>query len=163
MSPDDDVPLFRAPMRSRDDRVPDGGGVERGLRLGLCGMGGRLEGPSPSSLAEAVDAAAAQHDSRLARRIERFADVPDGVYVWTRDVDGHYWLGRLAGPWRYDASDEAHSVDLVHVRECTWRSEPTDRSSVPDAVLATFARGGRNWQRIRSEAGAAESAELWAR
>lgn len=91
MSADDDVPLFRAPMRSRDDGVPDGAGVERGLRFGLCGMGGRLEGPPPSSLAEAVDAAAAQHDDRLARRIERFSDVPEGVFVWTRDIDGHYW------------------------------------------------------------------------
>ncbi|MET3859316.1 hypothetical protein ABIE38_000213 [Dietzia sp. 2505] len=159
----DDVPLFRAPMRSRDDAVADGAGVERGLRHGLCGIGGRLEGPPPSTLAEAVDAAAAQHDPRLARRLERFADVPDGAYVWTRDVDGNYWLGRLGGPWRYDNSYEARSVDLVHVRDCRWRSEPTDRSSVPAAVRATFARGGRNWQRIRSEAGAAETADLWTR
>ena len=159
----DDVPLFRAPMRSRDDAVADGVGVERGLRVGLCGMGGRLAGPPPSSLAEAVDAAAAQHDDRLARRLERFARVPDGAYVWTRDVDGNYWLGRLGGPLRYDDSDEAHEVDLVHVRDCRWRSEPTDRSIVPAAVRATFARGGRNWQRIRSEAGAAETEELWRR
>ncbi|AWH94934.1 GAF domain-containing protein [Dietzia psychralcaliphila] len=158
----DDVPLFRAPMRSRDDGIADGAGVERGLRNGLCGMGGRLRS-TPSSLVEAIDAAAAQHDHRVARRLERFAEVPDGVYVWTRDVDGHYWLGRLGGPWRYDDAEEAHSVDLVHVRDCLWRSEPTDRSSVPAAVRATFARGGRNWQRIRSEIGADETAELWTR
>ncbi|MDX2356628.1 GAF domain-containing protein [Dietzia sp. PP-33] len=158
----DDVPLFRAPMRSRDDDVADGAGVERSLRHGLCGIGGRLAS-APSSLAEAIDAAVAQHDDRLARRLERFAEVPDGAYVWTRDVDGHFWLGRLGGPWRYDDSEEARSVDLVHVRDCRWRPEPTDRSLVPAAVRATFARGGRNWQRIRSEVGADETAELWSR
>lgn len=157
---DVDVAIFRAPMRSRDDGVPEGAGAERALRAGVCGLGGRLA-VTPRTLEEAVAAAAEEHDERLARRVERFADAPDGAYVWTRDADGAYWLGRLAGPWRYDDSAEAIAADLVHVRDCRWRSAPIDGHRVPAAVLATFARGGRNWQRVRSRAAFDQTAALW--
>lgn len=149
MPADDEVPLFRAPMRSRDDSVPEGAGVERALQEGVCGVGGRLP-LVPSSLDEAVDLLAEGHDERMARRLERFASVPEGAYVWTRDVDGAYWLGRIDGAWRYDASDDAWAADLMHVRPCRWGEEPVAEARVPAAVRATFARGGRNWQRIRS-------------
>lgn len=137
-------------MRSRDDRVPPGGAVERALALGLCGIGGRLDAPPPA-LSEALAAVDARFDERTARRLERFAAAPDGVFVWTRDVDGLAWLGRLTGPWHYDAAAEASAVDLVHVRPCAWLPAPVPESRVPAAVRATFARGGRNWQRIRDD------------
>jgi hypothetical protein len=139
-------------MRSRDDAVPDGPAVDRALRHGLCGLGGRLA-PNPESLDDAVSLARHQHGDRLARRIGRFAAAEDGAIVWTRDADGLYWRGELDGPWRYDASSEAERVDLVHVRPCRWATAPLDESAIPEAVRATFARGGRNWQRIRSESG----------
>ncbi|MFC7376440.1 GAF domain-containing protein [Brachybacterium sp. GCM10030267] len=154
-----EVALFRAPMRSRDDDVPDGSGVARALREGVCGMGGVLQRP-PSSLDEAITAAAAEHDERLARRLERFAEAPEGAFVWTRDAEGHYWLGPIAGPWRYDERQAAVAADLVHVRACNWRDEPIDPRSVPAAVVTTFARGGRNWQRIRSAAAFEATAAL---
>ncbi|GIG53386.1 GAF domain-containing protein [Demequina activiva] len=141
--------VYRAPMRSRDDDVPDGPAVDRALSLGLCGLGGRLEG-SPDALEDAVSLARRQHGDRLAQRIGRFAAVPDGTEVWTRDVDGLYWRGELAGPWHYDARPDAAAVDLVHVRTCRWADSPLEEPSVPDAVRASFARGGRNWQRIRA-------------
>lgn len=148
---DDDVPLFRAPMRSRDDAVPDGLGVERALTAGVCGLGGRLA-RTPASLDEAVGAAREEHDDRLARRIARFAAAPDGAYVWTRDADGAYLLGIVSGSWRYDDDPAALAADLVHVRDCRWAPDPIDERDVPPAVAETFARGGRNWQRIRSQA-----------
>ncbi|GAB3055191.1 GAF domain-containing protein [Sediminivirga luteola] len=160
MPVDDEVPVFRAPMRSRDDSVPEGAGVERGLQKALCGIGGRLP-RVPSSLDEAVGLLADEYDERMARRLERFASVPDGAYVWTRDVDGAYWLGRLDGAWRYDASEDAWAADLVHVRPCRWREEPVAEARVPAAVRATFARGGRNWQRIQSAQAFAATKGLW--
>ncbi len=95
----------------------------------------------------------------MARRLERFAEVPDGAFVWTREVDGLYRLGRLAGPWRYDASADAVAADLVHVRPCSWSVALAD---VPAAVLHTFSRGGRNFQRIRDPAVEPATADLWA-
>ncbi|QYM65423.1 hypothetical protein [Microbacterium sp. Se5.02b] len=103
----------------------------------------------------------ARHGERLARRLERFAAAPDGAFVWTRDAEGLLWLGRLAGAWRYDPSAAAQAVDLVHVRPCAWGEAPIDASEVPAAVRATFARGGRNWQRVHDSEVSTRSAALW--
>lgn len=149
-------------MRSRDDRVPDGPAVERALAIGVCGVGGILDTP-PTSLEEALVAVDAAHGERMARRLERFAAVPDGALVWTRDGDGLLWLGMLDGPWRYDSTAAAREVDLVHVRPCRWLDAPTPPADIPSAVRATFARGGRNWQRIRDPDVAKESVALWCR
>ncbi|QEW00118.1 GAF domain-containing protein [Microbacterium caowuchunii] len=153
-------PVYRAPMRSRRDDVPPGAAVERALTAGLCGFGGAL-GTVPATAAEAARLAAVRYDERLARRIERFAAVPDAAYVWTRDEDGLFWLGRLTGGWRYDASPPAEAVDLVHVRPCHWTAAPVDPAALPAAVRATFARGGRNWQEIHDPEVSALSAALW--
>lgn len=153
---------FRAPMRSRNDDVPDGAAVERALSEGLCGLGGILAS-QPRSLGEATAGLAAHHDERMARRLERFAAVPDGAFVWTRDVDGLFWLGRLEGPWRYDGSAVAARVDLVHVRRCSWLDHPVSEEDVPRRVRVAFVRGGRNWQEIHDRAAAEASARLWRR
>lgn len=148
-----DEPVYRAPMRSRRPGVPDGAGVERALAAGVCGLG---ELPPSSTVGTVADG------ERAARRLERFAAVPDGAFVWTRDVDGAYLLGRLDGPYRSDASAAARAADLVHVRPCRWLSAPVDVASVPAAVVATFARGGRNFQRIRAASAGPETAAVWA-
>lgn len=153
--------VFRAPMRSRDDAVPAGAAVGRALALGICGVGGRVDG-APTSIEEALSAVDARHGERFARRVERFAAAPDGAYVWTQDIDGMLWLGRLAGPWRYDASSAAAAVDLVHVRPCRWLAHPVSRGEAPAGVLASFARGGRNWQGFGAAEVAPSTAAVWA-
>lgn len=138
------VVVFRAPMRSRDDGVDVGETIARARRLGVCGFGElRVDG------------------DRLARRIERFADVPDGALVWTRDPEGLFWLGRIEGPYRRDASAAATAVDLVHIRPCRWLPNPILEPDVPAAVLATYGRGGRNFQQTHHPAVGAESLRIW--
>lgn len=141
-----DLPAYRAPMRSRLDAVPPGAGAGRGLVVGACGIGGRLD-PPPTDLAEALEATTRAYGERAADRLQRFADAPEGAAVWTRDVDGRYHVGTLDGAWTYDDSPAAYEADLVHVRPCRWAAVAEE--SVPGAVLETFARGGRNFQRIR--------------
>jgi hypothetical protein len=34
-------------------------------------------------------------------------DVSQDDFVWTRDSVGGYWLGRINGPWHFDASEKA--------------------------------------------------------
>lgn len=143
------MPTFRAPMRSRDDRVADGVAVARALRIGVCGVGGRLL-HAPSTLARAIAGVEQEHDERTARRLARFAQAPAGSHVWTRDAEGWFWHGTLVGPWRYDDEPEALAADLVHVRPCDWDDDPVPAPDVPPEVLHTFARGGRNWQRIHA-------------
>ena len=136
--------MYRAPMRSRRDDIDPQDAIDRALSLGLCGFG-----DDPSQAAS----------ERLARRIDRFAAAPDGSLVWTRDGDGLYWLGRLVGPYFYDATGE--SVDLVHVRRCAWRGQPVLDAEAPPAVIATFGRGGRNFQQIHDDDVGAASERLW--
>ncbi|MGE2714241.1 GAF domain-containing protein [Mycolicibacterium litorale] len=136
--------VYRAPMRSRDDGVDVGQTVARARRLGVCGFGER-----------GVDG------ERLTRRIARFVDIPDGALAWTRDPDGLFWLGRIEGPYRRDTSSAAKAVDLVHVRPCHWLPDPFLEPEVPAAVLATYRRGGRNFQQTHDPAVGAESLRRW--
>ena len=130
-------------MRSRSDEVDPHLAVERALRLGLCGMGEVTE-------------------ERAARRLERFAAVPAGAFVWTRDVDGLTYLGRLSGEWRRDDDPEAVSADLVNVRDCTWLTDPVPETELPPAAIRTFARGGRNFQQVHDADVEWQTAKLWA-
>lgn len=136
-------------MRSRDDAVDAAAAVGRALAIGVCGIGGR-QAPPPATLVAALRREDAERGERSARRLERFAAAPLGATVWTRDGDGLYWRGRLAGPWRYDDRAGAAEVDLVHVRACDWEPAAVPMPEVPPAVRAAFDRGGRNWQRIRA-------------
>jgi hypothetical protein len=134
-------------MRSRSDTVDPWTTLERARRIGLCGFGQLVCEPGELD--------------RLAHRVARFADVADGSFVWTRDPDGLFWLGRLTGPYFYDDDDNAAAVDLVHVRSCDWRAEPLLEPEVPAAVVATFRRGGRNFQQIHDPLVSEETQSLW--
>jgi len=133
--------VYRAPMRSRRDDFDLQATIDRALAMGLVGLG---------------DAGAG---ARLERRIARFADVSEGSFVWTRDTDGRYWLGRIDGPYFYD--DDGAAVDLVHVRPCRWLSQPLLEPDVPAAVVATFGRGGRNFQQTHDPNVGSETTGIW--
>jgi hypothetical protein len=128
--------IFRAPMRARDRDLPPGRGARYGLEHGLVGIGGATD-----------------------RQVQRFADVPEGSFVWTRDEDGMYWLGRITGPCRTHAENPA---GLRHVRSATWAERPFGPDEAPPGVVATFARGGRNFQRTHDEDAERLTASLWA-
>ena len=154
-------PIYRAPMRSRVlDEVPAGAGAEHGRRHGLVGTGDALPS-APRTLDAAVEAAAAAHGEKAARMLRRFAALPEGTFVWTRDTGGAFHLGRIAGPWRYDDSRAAGLVGIHHVRAATWLDRPFGEPEVPPAVVHTFARGGRNLQRTHDAAAERRTAELW--
>jgi hypothetical protein len=139
--------VYRAPMRSRCDAVEPRATIERARQLGLCGFGRLARSPGEKD--------------RLARRVARFADVDDGAFVWTRDADGLFWLGRISGSYFYDSDDAAAAVDLVHVRPCDWLSEPLLESHVPAAVIATFHRGGRNFQQTHHPSVGRATRRIW--
>jgi hypothetical protein len=155
-------PIYRAPMRARDRDCPAGAGARHGLEHGLVGTGDRLSSVPPS-LEAAITAAIAAHGEKAGRMLRHFADLPDGTLVWTRVADGEYVLGRIAGPWFYDDSAAAREVGIHHVRRARWLEHPFGEDEVPVAVAETFARGGRNLQRVRSEHAERATAKLWAR
>jgi hypothetical protein len=146
-------------MRARDRDAPAGAGGEHGLEHGLVGIGDALPAPA-ATLAAAVEAAARAHGEKAGRMLRRFAELPDGTFVWTRG-ESSYFLGRIAGPWRYDDSDAAREVGIHHVRPTRWLDGPFGEHEVPAGMVASFARGGRNLQRTHGEAVERQTAALW--
>ncbi len=146
--------------RNRDD-VPEGAGAEHGLRHGLVGIGERLAAV-PDSVSEAVTAATDQDGDKAGRMVRKLADLPPDTLVWTRDGEGGFHLGRIAGPWRYDVSEHAVAVGIHHVRDVRWLPRTFTAEEVPAAVAETFRRGGRNLQRTHDEDAEQRTAELWA-
>lgn len=122
--------VFRAPMRP---------GADAAVRAGVVG----LPDDDPGERAQ--------------RRLARFADVPDGAFVWTRTSDGAYRVGRVRGPLR----EERVADGLVHVRPVDWLARAFGDDDVPAGVAATFARGGRNFQGLHDAAAVAATAALW--
>jgi hypothetical protein len=141
------VAVYRAPMRSRSDAVELQCTIDRARRLGICGFGQFVDRP--------------REHKRLARRVDRFADLDEGSFVWTRDPSGRFWLGRVSGPYLYDADEEATAVDLVHTRPCEWLPAPILEQDAPAAVIATFGRGGRNFQKIHHASIAEDTQRIW--
>lgn len=141
------VAVCRAPMRSRSDAFELQATIDRARRLGLCGFGQSVSRPT--------------EQERLVRRVGRFAEVDDGSFVWTRDTNGWFWLGRISGPYFYDADEAATAVDLVHTRPCEWAPTPVLEQDAPTAVVATFRRGGRNFQEIHHPSIGAETQRIW--
>ncbi|MDO8208940.1 hypothetical protein Q7L65_00875 [Conexibacter sp. CPCC 206217] len=148
-------------MRARAHGAPAGAGAEHGVANGLVGIGEALPA-TPPTLDEAVTATGACFGAKAGRMLRRFAELPDGTSVWTRLGDGTYRLGRIAGPWRYDDSAAARAVGVHHVRPAEWLERPFGEHDVPAAVAATFARGGRNLQRMHDASAERSTAELWA-
>jgi hypothetical protein len=135
--------IYRAPMRARDRDAPRFAGAEHGVESGLVGIG---------------DA----HGEKADRMLRRFAELPDGTLVWSRTGEARYALGCIDGPWRYDDSRAARAVGIRHVRPARWLPRAFGPDEVPVAVAETFARGGRNLQRIHSDLAERQSAALWA-
>jgi hypothetical protein len=133
-------------MRPRDRDIPPGAGGEHGVEHGLVGIGD----PPHADPAKAD------------RMLRRFAELPEGVFVWTRG-ERFYFLGRIAGPCRRDDSPAAREVGIHHVRPTRWLDRPFTEDEVPAKVAATFARGGRNFQRTHGDDVERLSAELWTR
>jgi hypothetical protein len=131
-------------MRARDLDLPAGVGADYAIARGLVGIG-----PGRGDKAE--------------RMLHRFATLPDGVFVWTRERAGGYRLGRVAGPVREDRSAGARSVGLSHVRPADWLERVFRDSEVPEAVARTFARGGRNLQRTHDDEAERLTVALWRR
>jgi hypothetical protein len=134
--------IYRAPMRARDLDMPAGTGAEYGLRSGVVGIG-------------------SGHGEKAARALDRFAKVPDGAFVWTRDRAGDYHLGRITGAVREDRSPAACAVGIAYVRDTSWLARALNENEAPPAVVRTFARGGRNFQRTHDPEAERMTSEIW--
>jgi hypothetical protein len=113
-------------MRARDRDLPDGAGAAFGVAHGLVGTGDALD-VRPTTIDEAVAAATDRHGDKAGRMLRRFADVPEGAFVWTRmPVDA---------PPRSDSATATRSDD--------GRGSPSDDGHGPTADRSAPYRLGR--------------------
>jgi hypothetical protein len=155
-------PIFRAPMRSRTREARPGAGAEFAIERGVVGIGERVD-DTPGTIAQAVWAVTQAHGEKAGRMLARFAALPDATFVWTRQLDGAFRLGRISGTWRYDDSPAAREVGIHHVRPTIWSPRRFGDRDVPPGVARTFARGGRNLQRTHDRSAERQTAESWQR
>ena len=73
----------------------------------------------------------------------------EGDLCWTRDLEGNYYLGRVASGWDYRSTPEHIAADVVNVRECCWVRTGT-ADSVPGKVLNSI-RAGRAVQSVHDD------------
>lgn len=73
----------------------------------------------------------------------------DNDLCWTRDTKGIYYLGRIAGPWKYVARPENLRADIVNIRTCEWVKVGLV-DSVPGKVVSSF-RPNRTVQVVDDE------------
>jgi hypothetical protein len=149
-------------MRSRTHEAPAGAGATWGVGHGVVGTGERLPA-FPASLAEAVSMTSTVYGERAGRSLLRFAGVPVGAFVWTRELDGTLRVGEITGDWRYVECDGAAAVGIHHVRPCRWSGKGFTTETAPAAVAATLKRGGRSFQRIHDDSVGIASARCFAR
>ena len=149
-------------MRARDRDLGQFEGSRFGVDAGLVGTGDELESV-PADLDEALLAATTRHGLKAGRMLERFADLPEGSFVWTQTGPDEYRLGRICGHWRYENSEAAKAAGIHHVRPAEWLADRFAAADIPEAVADTFARGGRNFQRTHDPQVDGQTAEIWER
>lgn len=147
-------------MRARSLEYGRFEGARQGVERGVVGIGEPL-GTNPEDLSEAILATIDEHGEKAGLMLERFADLPEGVFVWTMTGEESFRLGKISGPWIYDKSPAARATGIRQVRPASWLPEDLDLLLVPRAVATTFARGGRNFQRIHDEECERLTYETW--
>lgn len=108
-------------------------------RHSVLGMGWSVPPPASEFLSwdEYMDLRA-KHEDYDETNVRRWKEnVSVGDLVWTRTVNGKFWLARIAGDWHYDLSRAAKKADMVNQRPAMI-VEIGGRDEVPQRV----AKGG---------------------
>lgn len=147
-------------MRARALDLQQFVGAAHGVKEGLVGTGDILD-PEPEDLDEALELTAAAYGPKAVRMLERFAALPEGTLVWTRTGEDEFRLGSIEGRWRWDGSTAARAVGIHNVRTTRWLDRAFGEDETPRAVVATFERGGKNFQRTNDAEAEQASSRLW--
>jgi hypothetical protein len=86
---------------------------------------------------------------------------PDGL-VWTRTMDGMYYLAQFTDGWQYRDEPRFDELDLNNTRPARIQQVGTD-NLVPGSVVRSLSRPGTAFCRVNDDGAARYSALLWAR
>ena len=149
--------LWRVKMRSSLPRVDHRAALRRCRDKGIVGLGWYLDGERSSGNADRIVTAIRTspldgYGPRAANVVRMIAcDAQEGDVVWTRDLDGRYWVGRITGPFRYGGSKAAWSHDLHQTRPVAWAPRTLDELETPGDVIRAFTGIGQSICRIPSD------------
>lgn len=153
--PDGRPSLWQSKLRSRKPAVEnDPTGHTRQVRYcierGIIGVGWEVDLPPGSDLDDVLETIQSVYDDPAGvATVRRFArDAKAGEFVWSRDTDGQYILCKITGPWRYEVTPEARSVDIHQVRDVAWFPRSLDVDDVPEAVVKSFLGPSQSFRRI---------------
>lgn len=154
-------PLHRMYLKTAGDRSA----VERtcldGSILGL-GWGYRWRKQAPPKVVtwdKYISWAEGQWSGRDTGNVRRFHDA-EGL-VWTRTVDGIYYLAKFSGEWEYRRGEPYDGLDLNNVRPARIE-QVGNETEVPGAVVRLFSRQGQAICKVGSGTAARYSALIWA-
>ncbi|MGH2853637.1 MAG: hypothetical protein ACRDLF_05540 [Solirubrobacteraceae bacterium] len=135
-------------------------GVNHAKQFAYCVDGGRVgigwgieKLPTGTSLAEVVAAIHATElpgwGRRAASTVRLFGEeAAVGDFVWTRDLEGRFRLGRIAGGYRYENSAKAEAMDIHQVRKTDWADQPLGDLEVPVAIIRAFSGTSTSFSRM---------------
>ncbi len=127
------------------------------LEHGKAGMGwGFWDSPGKRTWDEYVETSDAVNSN-----VRRFKEMPVGSLIWTRELNGEYWIGEVTGDWEYEDNAVARQMDLFCLRETDWQKVGTE-DRVPGRVVNAF-RSSRTLQRIGDAGAAAYTNRLFLR
>lgn len=133
---------------------PSGGRGDPALAVAFCldhsvlGMGWSVEAHEGEVVSWDDYIPRAEHrHGKVNGNVRRWRqDVKRDDLVWTRTMNGEYWLARVTGDWKYNTSQEAKDADMVN-QHCVEFTLIGNESGVPGKVVAAF-RASRTLQRI---------------
>lgn len=138
-------------MRARSLDIDQFAGARHGVSNGVVGIGEPVS-RKPESLSEAILLSSDEHGEKAGRMLVRFAELPPDTMVWTQTGPEEFRLGRIRGDWFHDDSLSARATGIANARPAEWLDRIFGPGDTPLAVIDSFGRGGRNFQRIRNQA-----------
>jgi hypothetical protein len=164
----DELPIiWRTKMRSLKPGVDIGAQVDYSLDGGLVGIGWGIEGLQSGAPLADVLAAIGETELRgwgaqAASTVRLFGEEAKiGDFIWTRDLHGRFRLGRIAGNYRYDNSEEAKATDTHQVRDADWAEQPLSDLEVPGAIIRAFSGTSTSFSRMWNRGARLYTAWLW--
>lgn len=131
------------------------------LKEGVLGLGWQTETQNNDASWEEYEAEAIEKygNNNLSRVRYLKNKLKKNDLVWTRDTEGHYYLGKVRSEWEYYSNAEARDADIVNIVRCKLIKVPSV-DDVPGKVVASF-RPSRTIQAIRDETTSDYSKYLW--
>lgn len=122
---------------------------------GLIGVGWHVDLPTGAALDDVCAIVEANKSEGWGRgsalTIRRFAtEAKKGQFIWSRDLDGRYWLCRITGDYKYMNNKDSRRADVLQTRTVDWAPAPLNDLAVPGAVIKNFSTPAQSFSKINN-------------